>query len=70
MSKPEYKTMYETGEKAPIGTYFCINCSEQNFDDTKEYNALTDTTRYFEVKKDGNKLPNCPLCGRTYWCRY
>lgn len=47
------KDLYRTYEKAREGWYCCATCQH-------EQNAV-------QIKKDGDRLPECKTCGVTYW---
>lgn len=47
------KTLWKSGEAAPIGFYACCGCED----------GLT--TIYHDT--DGKELPACAACGRTTW---
>lgn len=48
----------QTGEKVEGGTYVCMTCSHS---DTTENSTIT-------LLKT-SKLPDCPVCGCTYWMK-
>lgn len=48
----------QTGEKAEPGTYVCINCSDAG----KSEDSVVNLPR-------SSKLPDCPVCGYTYWMK-
>ena len=47
-----------TGETADAGTYACMNCPH----DTSNDEAIT-------ILYKREKLPECPVCGITYWMK-
>lgn len=48
----------QTGDKVESGFYACMNCSHTEPDDN--------STVHME---ENQKLPNCPVCGNTYWMK-
>lgn len=48
----------QTGEKADAGTYACVTCPHADETEKSVINLL----------KPG-KLPDCPVCGYTYWMK-
>lgn len=48
----------QTGEIAESGTYACMNCSHDNENDE----AIT-------ILYKREPLPECPICGVTYWMK-
>lgn len=48
----------QTGEKVEPGNYVCINCG----------NASENDGSFVNLSKPG-KLPDCPVCGYTYWMK-
>lgn len=46
----------QTGDNAEVGFYACMNCNNENAEDN--------SCIHIEKPK---KLPNCPICGQTYW---
>lgn len=48
----------QTGDKAKAGMYACMNCPHNKPDDESIAYLPTDS-----------KLPECPVCGYTYWMK-
>ena len=46
----------QAGEKAESGIYICMNCSHADQNSNSTVNL-----------SKPSKLPDCPLCGYTYW---
>lgn len=57
--KPLPDTGYpQTGDKSEAGKYICMNCPHEDSDD--ESVAILD---------EPDILPECPVCGNTYWMK-
>lgn len=48
----------QTGDKVEKGFYACMNCPHTE----------PDKNSSIYLEKD-QKLPNCPVCGNTYWMK-
>lgn len=48
----------QTGEIAESGTYACMNCPHDNEDDEA-----------IAILYKRETLPECPVCGKTYWMK-
>lgn len=48
----------QTGDTEDVGFYACMNCPHDSEDD----NGII----YLDKRK---KLPECPVCGHTYWMK-
>lgn len=48
----------QTGEISNSGTYACMNCP---------HDKANDESIIFLAKRD--ELPECPICGHTYWMK-
>lgn len=48
----------QTGDMAEAGFYACMNCPHDSDEDA--------STIYLDAKQ---KLPECPVCGFTYWMK-
>jgi DNA-directed RNA polymerase subunit RPC12/RpoP len=48
----------QTGEKAEPGNYACMNCDHTAENDNSVINL-----------SKPSKLPDCPVCGYTYWMK-
>ena len=58
MSNFDEKTFYETNESVKIGNYVCGNCPDTN------------NQSVVFIEKNGDKLPDCPVCGHTLWTKF
>ena len=57
MSSYEKKDLYQTGDSVPVGNYTCASCGESK-------------PAICMIEKDGDKLPECPCCGPTFWIKF
>lgn len=48
----------KTGDTVETGTYACLNCPHDSDDDE----AIT-------ILYKRETLPECPVCGKTYWMK-
>lgn len=48
----------QTGDKSDAGTYICMNCPHEDTDD-----------KSVVILDKFGILPECPVCGYTYWMK-
>lgn len=52
------KDFYYTGDQVPYGNYLCTDCPDEN------------NQTIVMVEENGNKLPECPNCGKSKWFKF